>query len=521
MRHIYIWIVLTILSVKLHAQDTQSVAKAANVVSFKIKIVNDFGGDSLNLDIDTLALFYFDNGLSDYTDERLPHKEILSVKSLDGYFYFHIPKINKPQYFSLGSYKRIGMGYPPNGKTIYYMANDFFNPVLSMYLMEPGDDVTMTLAGYIDPSEKWKVVYNLTFQGTGSAKYICRFNTDNFQSRIDFGNMENPMLFEGHYMVNNGFDKRTSLSLNVIDGYKSLISDIAYNVLRADIFSEFELQKYRIYDYRIVPNLEKTKISEIVLFGREMLAQKEPSFSNEAKLISKRYADMQVQKMLLGTTLFSKKDYNAVFNKILLWPDINLKEKLIAQYLNNYNKAVPELTNTIDRSLTIVKDPYLRGVIENLNHLKIGNPAFNFSLRDTTGKTVQLADFKNKVVFMDFWYVGCTACAKYFKGELLEVEHQFKENPNVFFITVALDGDLSQWKRGLASGNYTSEEAINVYTNGQGWKHEIVNYYNITGAPFPIVIDGKGNLFAVGNILRTKEKLTAFINQAIAKLTKN
>ena len=42
--------------------------------------------------------------------------------------------------------------------------------------------------------------------------------------------------------------------------------------------------------------------------------------------------------------------------------------------------------------------------------LKVGDKAPAFSLEDQQGKTVKLADFKGKVIVLDFWYRGCGWC---------------------------------------------------------------------------------------------------------------
>ena len=48
----------------------------------------------------------------------------------------------------------------------------------------------------------------------------------------------------------------------------------------------------------------------------------------------------------------------------------------------------------------------------NRNMLKPGEMAPAFSLKDTNGKTVNLSDFKGKLVLLDFWYAACKPCIK-------------------------------------------------------------------------------------------------------------
>lgn len=485
-------------------------------VKFTVKLTSEFGGDTLRLD--TLALVYYENAFFSYTDLNTPHSEIIAAKSADGYFHFSVPDVKAIKYFSLGQYKMRRWGYDNQNKRNFYTSNDF-SPILEMYIMEPNDDITITLTGYNHPlRESDRLFYNAIFEGAGSAKYTCRFQTDNFQDFINFGAKSNPLLYEGHYLLNNTDDERRDIGINLIESYKNLLTDISLNILKADLFSKTELGKYNVF--RGVASEKAKDSNSLKLFAKEMAGQKEIYISPEAKTISRSYSEMRIERFFLqhSTSLSGalKNDSN-IFNEIYSLQDIKLREKMMTTFLLHWDKLSPHLFSLVQKSLVSVKNPLFLQRINNINHLRIGNAAFNFSFSDINGKIVKLSDFRNKVVFMDFWYVGCTACAKYYKYELSAVEKSFKSNPKVVFLTVSLDNDLPQWNRGLESGNFTSNDAINLYTNGLGWRHEIVAYYNITGAPFPLLIDSQGNIFQQGDILRSKEKLSEIINQALAQ----
>jgi peroxiredoxin len=47
-----------------------------------------------------------------------------------------------------------------------------------------------------------------------------------------------------------------------------------------------------------------------------------------------------------------------------------------------------------------------------LQSVKDRKPAPNFMLKDSSGKTVQLKDYRGKVVLLDFWATWCTGCKK-------------------------------------------------------------------------------------------------------------
>jgi len=53
--------------------------------------------------------------------------------------------------------------------------------------------------------------------------------------------------------------------------------------------------------------------------------------------------------------------------------------------------------------------PTVRAPLQSASDRK---PAPNFALQDASGKTVQLKDYRGKVVLLDFWATWCTGCKK-------------------------------------------------------------------------------------------------------------
>lgn len=101
---------------------------------------------------------------------------------------------------------------------------------------------------------------------------------------------------------------------------------------------------------------------------------------------------------------------------------------------------------------------------------------------------------KGKVVILDFWFTGCGGCA-YLNKQMTPVYEYYKNNPEIVFVTIAIDKDMEMWKKiGLGSGLYTHEGSVNLYTNGLGREHPIIDYYGITGFPTMIIIDKEGRV---------------------------
>src|ERR1700749_3607746 len=60
----------------------------------------------------------------------------------------------------------------------------------------------------------------------------------------------------------------------------------------------------------------------------------------------------------------------------------------------------------------------------------LNDKAPNFILKDINGKTVSLADYKGKVLILDFWATWCVPCRNSFPAVKMAVE-KYKNDPDV------------------------------------------------------------------------------------------
>jgi cytochrome oxidase Cu insertion factor (SCO1/SenC/PrrC family) len=165
--------------------------------------------------------------------------------------------------------------------------------------------------------------------------------------------------------------------------------------------------------------------------------------------------------------------------------------------------------------LATVKDKSCRMKIEELTRHLPGRKAYDFALRDAKGKIVKLSDFKGKTVFIDFYYTGCGNCIIYYKTQVEGVEQKYKGNSKVVFISISADSNPDTWKNSLQGAQYNSPDGINLYTNGKGFSHELIFYYNIKGYPSPMLIDKNGKILHTGNFLRKAINLDSAIQKSL------
>lgn len=115
-----------------------------------------------------------------------------------------------------------------------------------------------------------------------------------------------------------------------------------------------------------------------------------------------------------------------------------------------------------------------------------GNKAPNFSLKSTKGKTINLTDYKGKIVILDFWATWCPPCRKGIP-DLISIQKKYKKN--VVVIGVSLDGD----KTIKDVPKFIKDYKIN-YPIVYGDDKVVADYGGIRSIPTSFMIDKKGNV---------------------------
>ncbi|RPF55888.1 TlpA disulfide reductase family protein [Aquisalibacillus elongatus] len=110
----------------------------------------------------------------------------------------------------------------------------------------------------------------------------------------------------------------------------------------------------------------------------------------------------------------------------------------------------------------------------------VGDTAPNFQLKNIEGETVQLADFRGKKVFMNFWASWCDPC----KDEMPDMQKLYEE--------------------------YSDEVVILAVNTSESNKKNAVNFVNEYGLTFPVLFDETSEVAAKYNMMGLP--MTYFIN---------
>jgi peroxiredoxin len=140
--------------------------------------------------------------------------------------------------------------------------------------------------------------------------------------------------------------------------------------------------------------------------------------------------------------------------------------------------------------------------------LAVGTKFPDFNEKDVTGQPLSVANYKGKVVMIDFWATWCGPCV----GELPNVIATYqKHHPQGFeIIGVSLDQDQAKLTQFTKSKDMTWQQ----FFDGQGWGNKLAVKYGVESIPATFLLDGDGKI--IGKDLRG-EALEAAVAKAVAK----
>ncbi|MDJ1499795.1 TlpA disulfide reductase family protein [Xanthocytophaga agilis] len=121
-------------------------------------------------------------------------------------------------------------------------------------------------------------------------------------------------------------------------------------------------------------------------------------------------------------------------------------------------------------------------------------PAPQFSLKDMSGKVVSLAEYRGKVVVLDFWATWCVPCRNSFPAMQMTM-NKYQNDKNVIFLFIDTREKSPNYQSLI--GQFLSDNHYDFYVlldekGADGIQNKVYKTYQIPGIPTKFVIDGKG-----------------------------
>ena len=231
------------------------------------------------------------------------------------------------------------------------------------------------------------------------------------------------------------------------------------------------------------------KVKEAITYQEKAQDPKAKDEEANARYISYLMADERYEAVVEKASEFIKLGYG------------NSETK--AAYKKAFLKLNPstQLKDVEDKIAELQKAGYNRSV-EEIKSKMIDEEAPQFSLKDTNGKEVALADLKGKIVILDFWATWCGPCKSSFPG-MQKVVTNYKDDDDVvlLFIDTFERGENKEQlvEDFIAKNKYTFHV---VYDNEikDSNDFEVAKKYDVEGIPTKVVIgqDGKMKFKSVG-----------------------
>jgi peroxiredoxin len=146
-----------------------------------------------------------------------------------------------------------------------------------------------------------------------------------------------------------------------------------------------------------------------------------------------------------------------------------------------------------------------------INPIKGDKRVPDFSLKDLTGKKVEIKQYKGKIIFLNFWATWCGPCKEEMPS--LEVLHRQFKGENFVLLTISVDYEgLKPVREFLNKQRYTFPVLLDP--NG-----EILDLFEVKGIPTTFIIDKKGRVIgrAIGPRDWKSPEVFSLINLLVEK----
>ncbi|MEN6332939.1 MAG: M56 family metallopeptidase [Phycisphaerales bacterium] len=168
--------------------------------------------------------------------------------------------------------------------------------------------------------------------------------------------------------------------------------------------------------------------------------------------------------------------------------------------------AVSRFTVPDGKAATALSAPDVH--LSLLTYPKAGEAAPLFEAGTFDGDTIRLADFRGKVVLLDFWATWCRPCVAQLP-QMQQLHEEFKADGRFVMIGMSLDWDLEKARGFLAEKQLKWPQA----SLGNMDTSTIVKQYGVGSIPETILIDPQGKILAMGGEM---DELRQKVRQALS-----
>ncbi|WP_276483738.1 metallophosphoesterase [Paraflavitalea pollutisoli] len=370
-------------------------------------------------------------------------------------------------------------------------------------LLEPGDNITF----HVTPEK-------VAATGKGAIKFELLEKIDQFQKSIPLPNNTRDYIttsIDDYYEWDAYLNKLVAGKDSILSHYQAKLSKYSYTLLRALMIDQ-NIDDRSDKFYNLVFGLAKTQKIPGKILCKIYDSLYYPATNSRFQFCSTIiYGNWKPILFSIHRTYnFNRTDstYQAKYNTWITcyqkgidhYVGLN-KEQFIIDFL--YKHLLKEFGFTKELE-TYLKDyysssqseeckQYLKSKESRLRRIINGRKIPDFDLEDPNGNTVTNTILKDKIGIIEYWFTGCAGCIQTAKT-IQKAEDHFRDDTNVVFLKVSIDGNKSTWQQSIKKGQYTSPTGIHLFTQGQQENHQFITQMDVTSYPTLQFIDPFGQL---------------------------
>src|SRR5437588_1360342 len=179
---------------------------------------------------------------------------------------------------------------------------------------------------------------------------------------------------------------------------------------------------------------------------------------------------------------------NVLFMEAMLYIQVLDNTDKGTELIQNLKRDFPETRpgKNADQVLEQMKQQEGAKKIQRL--LVEGSKFPDFNEKDVAGKPLSIANYKGKVVLIDFWATWCGPCVKELPNVLSTYEKHHAQGFEI--IGISLDQDE------LKLTGFTKQKNMpwQQFFDGKGWSNKLAAKYGVNSIPATYLLDGEGKI---------------------------
>jgi peroxiredoxin len=197
-----------------------------------------------------------------------------------------------------------------------------------------------------------------------------------------------------------------------------------------------------------------------------------------------------------------------VFMKAMLYLEVFHKGDKAIELVERIKKDYPDTQAAKNADDVLESMKQQEAALKIQSALVDGAKFPDFDEKDLAGKPLSIANYKGKVVLLDFWATWCGPCV----GELPNVIKSYEKHHDKGFEIIGISLDKNE--EGLKSFTKDRNMTWQQYFDGKGWGNKLAQKYGVQSIPATFLLDGEGKI--IGRDLRG-EALEEAVTKALAK----